>query len=199
MFYVYLNRKKIVKNMNKYSKLDCFLCKYENADQLLHSIRIKNSIKGFELTPEEESFWKGYQKAFEEEKARLKHSRFNNREILWIDTFVRGVSNTKSIGAYGAGGDIWYGTPKKEEFDPSHLNFTHGSVEDFYAGKVCVVRDYVLYLVNTGEVEDGEQVWREEIEGGECKVIHLNDKEKIFVLGYAQSSGNMKIRYKKFD
>jgi hypothetical protein len=184
--------------MNKYDKLEEFLRKYENAKKLLHSIKIKNSIKGFVLTPEERDFWSGYQKALEEERARMKHSRFNNREILWFDTFVRGVSNLKSIGGYGAGGKIWYGTPKKEDFDPSHLDFTHGSVEDFYAGKVCVVRDYILYLVNTGEIEDGEQVWAEE-DGTDCKVVHLNDKEKVFILGYAPSSGNMKIRYKKFD
>lgn len=147
------------------------------------------------LTPEEQKIWDEYIK---KEEARMKHSRFNKREILWFDTFVDGISNRKSIGAYGAGGEIWYGHPKKGEFDPKHLAFTHGSVEDFWAGKVCVVRDYILYLVNTGEIdEDGDEVWEEE-DGRDCQVVHLNDHEKVFILGYVRSSGNMRIKYKNF-
>lgn len=126
-------------------------------------------------------------------ETRLKHSKITKKEVLFFADFLDNMSNHESIGSYGAGGEVWCGTPGTHHFDINRLCFVHGSIEDLLKGKVCVVRDEILHLYHIG----GNEYYDTKL-GGACKVFHINDKEKLFIIGRTHS-GNTKLRYKKFD
>lgn len=130
----------------------------------------------------------------EKMKSKFVHSCDTADRIVNFDTFIKGIYN-KYYSGYGAVVEYCYSEEEPTvDMKIDDLCFVHGSKEDLFLGKRCVVRDRVVECTRGSlyrEKESGKirTIWIEK--GVERAVIHMPQGWVILVLGITPNGNSI--------